>query len=196
MFNYELFTEAVGHEIWTFNELPEGHIRCTECETKNWCEHIAYMVSDNGDTSQIFDEGQAKEFHIKAPLFPSLNIWEDVAIIASETIPGAKEVWRLDGSTPFQLGYLHAGEGRNAIRSLFFDWFTAEYATEVFTCRAGTHKPAQETALRQMMSDERGFLMARIAIWKDKQCPPCIRSSMQDFSDLVPEDERANPWAS
>lgn len=188
--------DGVPEEV-LFRSMSDGHLDCGECEQKVWCNHIALIVSKLGDSQQIFDESNPDDIDVMMPVFPSLNIFIGCELSRVGNIPGAR-LAMFDHAkllTAVTLGYMHPGEGRNTLRSMFFDWFTAEFATTKFECPSGTHKPSQESRVRELMTNESGFLMTRVAIWSEGMCPPCIQSQTADVSDLVPDDERPNPWS-
>ena len=177
----------------------DGHLYCHECETAVWCQHLASVVSGLGDyelffTEEHYDKG---DFIVQIPAFPTRNIFMEAECAYRTDMADTLEVRFKDrNKNDYWLGFMHPGEARNTLRSMLFDWFTAEFATVVFTCPAGTHKPAQEAKVQKLMATEAGFLMTRFSIWSMGMCTACIEGSTTDFSDLVPDDERQNPWAS
>lgn len=184
---------VISVDTLEFEELSNGHLKCLECATEVWCEHIAGLVADEADAPALHDASKAPEFDIWLPIFPTLNIFQGVKCIKSEAFGALETAFLFRGGVE-NLGFIHPGEGRGTIRSLFFDWFTATYAHQVFECHSGSHKPAQEANLRKMMSQENSFLMARICIWNKEMCPPCVKANSDDFSDLIPGREGANPF--
>lgn len=195
MFNYE---PSPGMDSITLSSVMSGHLKCHECETEIWCSHIAAVVSNLGDAPSFFNEENynAGDFRVMIPAFPTRNIFVEAECAYRADLPDTLEVSFFDkNNNLYRLGFMHPGEARNTLRSMLFDWFTAEFATVKLECHAGTHKPSQEAAVRKLMGTEPGFLFTRFAIWREGMCPPCIDSGLNDFSDLVPDDERANPWA-
>ena len=198
-FDWTPSTDKFAGQTWDFFAEPNGHLRCEECGTEVWCKHINMMIQDNGDSATIFEQYEAAKsepLELEVPVFPSSNLWQRVGLEAHPKIRAFK-VWILNNDSVNYLGFLNEGEGRNVMRSMFFDWFIGMVEFSSLECSSASHKFQAQVAWESAMRDRPAQLANYFSVWNSKACLHCrLLVGSMNSDDLVPDagDGQPRPW--
>lgn len=192
---------SVVFENIFFEETAEGYIRCQDDGDTLWCQHIVRLVKAGGDAPMLWqrkdqiiygDNGEEhSDIQISVPFVPTKKMWINVTLEWT-SIPNTRQlsIDEFDGKDYPMVGYVHPGEGRNAFRSMIYQWFLGVSNPDRI-CSNSTHGWKEEQQWLKVVGE------ARTAEWlyhkwylfaNDGICSFCDARNM-DFSDLVPGSE-------
>ena len=122
---------------------PNGHIRCTTCDSL-WCAHTEAQVVDHSDSVVIWNrsattEPLVAEMSLAIPMFPTVNLWTTVQLVLDLTFAARYEVhWNRALGEFVQIGSINRGEGRRVIREMLVEHMYGDRARPD-QCEAGIH---------------------------------------------------------
>lgn len=174
----------------SFEASADGHLTCQECG-ELWCEHTQFAMVRNLDAEFVWDNEGVEEWHVQVPMFPTQKLWAESALVRIEGMPYV-ELHLVTEDDLIKISYLHPGEGRNVIRTIFIDhMLTRRVVDAKLICGSPSHKFRQETAWQQRTrSDNKNRVAEYWSVWTTGACINCRGLSVAGFDpDLVPDKE-------
>lgn len=173
-------------------------LKCLD-HADSWCDHLEAAITEGADSVEIFSEEHSEiaAFVCVVPIFPTYNIFDSVVLTWIPFAVPALQVSRIESDpiTESDFGILAEGDGRRVIREMLLNDFIAKVnnADLPIVCKSKSHKFAEEMQLAKNVQSDRMTLIERWCVAKIGKCLTCFtRSTGEDFSDLVPDKDRAN----
>lgn len=204
--------------------MPNGHFQC-ESHGDVWCQDIKSMIDSYWDAETFWnlveDWADIGTLKVQVPMFPELNIWEEVELIPKESSTTSKvimfEVFRTKAAfgegndygwrevpqlkNDYSLGFLSPGEFIGSLRIMITNWFEVvmhhirmrQSVGTKFECRSRTHGMSQEAAWKAQLAKGRS-MGEYFIVWKTDQCRSCLSGQADpSASDLIPDVNTGGP---
>lgn len=175
----------------------DGFVECRLCHLP-WCPHVQDIIEKNADEVTLWSETGLHRYvvpvRVQVPIIPTSVVWMEVELEFSPKVNGYKVYMN---EAPVQgefLGFIHKGEGRNVLRSLFLDWFLSSVDVTGLRCKSSGHSYKAQKRWDSDMN-KNGRVSQFLSVWKTGKCLGCVGPEMFD-PDLIPDDDskKASPW--
>lgn len=176
----------------------QGVLHCSE-HSEAWCNHIAFVVDKGLDSKLIWipDEYLEEDLDISldVPVVPTAGTWVKAHLIYRQKLD-AMEVYFNFTAVEFA-GFIHRGEGRKVLRSMFIDFFRGRWPDDDKKCMSSSHTFQREQELRKLMLTTQNTFANMIELVLRSQCLACRLAYESIFSDpdLVPSDDKKTIWS-
>lgn len=180
-----------------------GYLTCLECKTY-YCDHMKKHFLENKDAVDLWDEFYKVEpglvLTVMVPILPATqSAWITTELNMSKLLSKTPvlHVMMEDVTDGISLGYIHPGEGRWVLRSMFFTWWHSEDRSNL-ACTSSSHSLKAENLWRDaIQAGGTWAFRARFTVWKQSVCPTCFDSKITTGTfdeDLIPVDEKVSPY--
>lgn len=183
----------------------EGWMHCEEHSGTKWCKHMEECVKSGVDQGFIWMPPrfeQDERFEIMVPVVPKLMAWVRCALIYEPSLKAYGVIFGHDipggGINDVFGGYIHRGEGRLVLRSMFIDFFNGHHPENAPQCNSSSHTFQRERELRGMLTSGTEHIFAnKFYLITTGMCAACEVATKLAGEDpsLVPDVEITTVWS-
>lgn len=172
----------------------DGHLACKTDNGTVWDRHIKLVVVNDldvpilwEDITESFESLHKDAYSFMVPYMPEMEIFVQVEL--KEPVGTGRTIYLIspDSGTPFRVGTLFPGEGRNIVRNLIHQWFISQISgpkgMKKFRCEASSHNPRQQALLEAHLKNEAKALGEQWLLMFTKMCYSCnvIKNDVANF---------------
>lgn len=183
----------------------EGWMHCEDHPNTKWCRHIEECVKAGVDQAFIWmpqNFPQDDRFELMVPVVPKLMAWARSALVYEPSLKAYGVIFGYDtpngGIADTFGGYIHRGEGRLVLRSMFIDFFNGRYPGKTPECKSSSHNFQRERELRKILESgrENEFANKFYSVTRGT-CVACEVAILRATSDpsLIPDVEITTVWS-